>query len=233
MAHHRSRVHLGGATVLGAALLLGGCGTVQLPQGGGGGGGATTASGSATSESRTVSGFTTVQLGGIGEVRIQQTGTESLTVTADAAVLPLVTSEVSGGVLRLGVKDNTSFDDRARIIYTVTARDLAGLDLGGSGTMNATGITTSALTVRIAGSGAVTTAGSADSQTVDMAGSGAYHGLGLLTTTSTVRSAGSGSVEVAARDRLDVTILGSGTVAYSGSPQVQQSIIGSGTITKK
>jgi len=66
-----------------------------------------------------------------------------------------------------------------------------------------------------------------------MAGSGDYRGLGLATTTSTVRSAGAGTVEVAARDRLDVTVIGSGNVLYTGSPQVQQSILGSGTIQKK
>jgi hypothetical protein len=180
-----------------------------------------------------VSGFTTIQLGGYGDVQIQQTGTESLTVTADPALLPLVTSEVKDGALRLGLKDDNAFNDRQRVTYTVTVRNLTGLDIGGSGSMNATGLKTTSLTVRIAGSGSVTTAGTADTQSIDMAGSGDYRGLGLATTTSTVRSAGAGTVEVAARDRLEVTVIGSGNVLYSGSPQVQQSILGSGTIQKK
>jgi hypothetical protein len=222
---------MAGAIVLGAAVLVAGCGTGQVPQGAGGG--ASSGSGATTSETRSVSGFSTIQLGGYGDVQIQQTGTESLTVTADPAVLPLVTSEVVDGALRLGIKDGTAFNDRQPVSYTVTVRDLAGLDIGGSGSMNATGVKTTSLTVRIAGSGSVTTAGSADTQSIDMAGSGDYRGLGLATTTSTVRSAGAGTVEVAARDRLDVTVIGSGNVLYSGSPQVQQSILGSGSIQKK
>jgi hypothetical protein len=229
MVDRRTQWHSMGAIALGVALLVAGCGTGQLPQGSG----ATTGSGAVTSETRTVSGFTTVQLGGAGDVQIQQTGTESLTVTANANVLPLVTSEVRDGVLSLGIKDLTSLDDGQRVSYAVTVRDLAGLDIGGSGSMNATGVKTTSLTVRIAGSGAVTTAGSADSQSIDMAGSGDYHGLGLTTVSSTVRSAGAGRAEVASRDRLDVSIIGSGSVAYSGSPQIQQSILGSGTLEKK
>jgi hypothetical protein len=229
MADRQARVQMTGAMVLGAAVLLAACGTGQLPQGGG----AASGSGGTASETRSVSGFTSIQLGGYGDVQIQQTGTESLTVTADPALLPLVTSEVKDGALQLGLKDDNAFNDRQRVTYTVTVRNVTGLDIGGSGSMNATGVKTTSLTVRIAGSGSVTTAGTADTQSIDMAGSGDYRGLGLATTTSTVRSAGAGTVEVAARDRLDVTVIGSGNVLYSGSPQVQQSILGSGTIQKK
>lgn len=229
MADQRARVQMTGAMALAATVLLAGCSTGQTPQGGG----ASSGSGGTSSETRSVSGFSTVQLGGVGDVQIQQTGTESLTVTADPALLLLVTSEVTGGALRLGIKDGNASDDRQRVTYTVTVRDLTGLDIGGSGSMNTTGVKTASLTVRMAGSGSVTTAGSADSQSIDMAGSGDYRGLELATTTSTVRSAGSGTVEVAARDRLEVTVVGSGNVLYSGSPQVQQSILGSGTIQKK
>jgi hypothetical protein len=230
MGDRRARVQMRGAIVLGAAVLLAACGSGQLPQGGGG---SSSGSGGTSTETRSVSGFTTIQLGGYGDVQIQQTGTESLTVTADPALLPLVTSEVKDGALRLGLKDDNAFNDRQRVTYTVTVRNLTGLDIGGSGSMNATGLKTTSLTVRIAGSGSVTTAGTADTQSIDMAGSGDYRGLGLATTTSTVRSAGAGTVEVAARDRLEVTVIGSGNVLYSGSPQVQQSILGSGTIQKK
>jgi hypothetical protein len=230
MAERRARGQMAGAMVLGAAVLLAGCGTGQLPQGGGG---ASSGSGGTSTETRSVSGFSTIQLGGYGDVQIQQTGTESLTVTADPALLPLVTSQVKDDALQLGLKDDNAFNDRHRVTYTVTVRNLTGLDIGGSGSMNATAVKTTSLTVRIAGSGSVTTAGTADTQSIDMAGSGDYRGLGLATTTSTVRSAGAGTVEVAARDRLDVTVIGSGNVLYSGSPQVQQSIVGSGTIQKK
>jgi hypothetical protein len=46
-------------------------------------------------ESRQVSGFTKIELSGSGELKIEQTGTESLTISAEDNVLPKITSEVS------------------------------------------------------------------------------------------------------------------------------------------
>jgi hypothetical protein len=58
-----------------AVLLLAGC-TI------------TRGSGQLSSESRQVSGFTKVELSGSGELKIEQTGTESLTISAEDNVLP-------------------------------------------------------------------------------------------------------------------------------------------------
>ena len=59
-------------------------------------------------ESREVRGFTGVELASFGDLQIDQTGTESLTIEAAPDVLPELTSEVSGGVLRLGVVPGTT-----------------------------------------------------------------------------------------------------------------------------
>jgi hypothetical protein len=56
----------------------------------------TRGSGQLTTESRPVSGFTKVELSGTGELTIEQTGTESLTISAEDNILPRLTSEVSG-----------------------------------------------------------------------------------------------------------------------------------------
>jgi hypothetical protein len=68
------------AAVLAALLLLTGCSVVN-------------GSGQTKSETRTVSGFTGIELSGTGEVTIEQGDAESLTVEADDNVLPALTSE--------------------------------------------------------------------------------------------------------------------------------------------
>jgi Putative auto-transporter adhesin, head GIN domain len=214
-----------GAVVVGALLLVGGC-SITLP-------GTTTGSGSVRTETRTASGFTAVELAGLGNVQLQQSGTESLTVTAEDNLLPLLTTEVVDKTLKLGVKDGARVDSTQPITYAVTARDLTGIDIAGSGSLTATQVKTPSLRIRVAGSGSVTAAGSADAQDVQMAGSGAYRGSGLTSTTAKVNSAGSGTAELAVSGQLDVTILGSGTVTYTGSPTVTQSIMGSGSLQKK
>jgi hypothetical protein len=208
-----------------ALLLVGGC-SVTLP-------GTTAGSGTSKTETRTVTGFTSIELAGNGDVQVKQTGTESLTVTADDNLLPLLTTEVIDRVLKLGVKDNASLDPKQPITYVITAKDLTGLDVAGSGSQTASDVKTSSLRVRVAGSGSVTASGSADAQDIQMAGSGAYHGTALTSLTATVNSAGSGAAELSVKDRLEVTIIGSGNVTYTGSPTVKQSVMGSGTLQKK
>jgi hypothetical protein len=216
-----------GAAVVGALSLfiLAGCG-VTLP-------GTTTGSGALKTETRTVSGFTAVELAGNGDVTVQQSGTESLSISAEENLLPLLTSEVVDGTLKLGIKDNAQVNSTKPITYQVTLKDLSGLTIGGSGNQTVTGVKTASLLVRVAGSGTVTTSGSADAQDIQMAGSGTYRGSGLASKTASVNSAGSGTVELAVSDKLDVKIIGSGSVSYSGSPQVTQSILGSGTLRKQ
>jgi hypothetical protein len=216
-----------GVAVVGALslLLLAGCG-VSLP-------GPTSGTGAVKTETRTVSGFTAVELGGNGDVTVQQNGTESLTISAEENLLPLLTSEVVDGTLKLGVKDGARIDSTQPIGYQITVKNLSGLDLGGSGNQTVTGVKTASLRVRVAGSGAVTATGTADAQDVQIAGSGTYRGIGLTSKTASVNSAGSGTAELSVSDRLDVKIIGSGTVTYSGSPQITQSVIGSGTLRKQ
>jgi hypothetical protein len=52
-------------------------------------------------------GFTKVELSGTGELRIEKTGTESLTISAEDNILPRLTSKVSGDTLILGTKPTT------------------------------------------------------------------------------------------------------------------------------
>ena len=63
-----------------------------------------TTPGSTRTESRAVSGFSKVELAGSGDVTIDQTGKESLTIEAGDKVLPNLTSDVVGDTLVLGTK---------------------------------------------------------------------------------------------------------------------------------
>src|SRR5215207_10314646 len=108
-----------------------------------------TGSGTPATENRPVSGFSNVELAGSGELIVEQTGTESLTLEADDNLLPLLTSEVSGDTLHLGVRPNTTLRPRTPIIYRLTVSQLTGLEVSGSGTVTATKIKADRLTVEI------------------------------------------------------------------------------------
>jgi putative autotransporter adhesin-like protein len=208
------------AAVVAALLLLTGCSVVN-------------GSGQTKSETRTVSGFTGIELSGIGEVTIEQGDAESLTIEADDNVLPALTSEVDGSVLRLGTKPRTRVQTRNPIHYRVTVDDLDRIDLSGSGTITGAGLKLTTLEVSISGSGTMNLAGSANQQEVEVSGSGRYEAAQLPSRSVSIEISGSGKATVAAAEQLRVDISGSGTVTYSGDPTIDQSISGSGRLVKQ
>jgi hypothetical protein len=195
-------------------------------------GDAVTGSGTLRTESRAVAGFSAIELTGSGDVVIAQDGTQSLSIEAEDNILPNLTSDVSNGTLQLGTKDGVDLHHTQPVTYRVTVADLTGLQLSGSGSLTAVGITTPAISIDISGSGDVTVDGTADSQTVTISGSGDYSARDLLSSTSSAEISGSGNVTVNTLDILDATISGSGNVTYAGHPQVSQHIGGSGELRR-
>ena len=213
----RNRLPAVGLAVL---LVLSGCAVVS-------------GSGRVATETRQVSGFTNIDLTGNGEVTIEQGGTESLTIEADDNVLSALTSRVSDGTLKLGKKSGSRLLTKNPIRYRVTLKNLTGLDVSGSGTVQAQRMTLQTLHVDISGSGVVNLSGSAVEQHIEVSGSGRYEAPDLPSQKVTADISGSGQVSVAVSQQLNIDISGSGTVTYSGDPKVDQSVSGSGRVIKK
>jgi hypothetical protein len=206
-------------------------------------------SGNVTTEIRQVSGFTGIVLEGSGEVNIEVTGTESLSIEAEDNIIPHLTSNVVGGDLVLGVDGGIS--PTRDIVYTITVASLDtltidgsgsmtlpelsagsfGTRINGSGSMDLTGLAVGELTVEISGSGEVTVAGSADSLEVSIPGSGAFSGDDLTAVSGLVEISGSGSAVVDVTDSLEANVSGSGSIRYLGNPTVETDISGSGSVS--
>jgi hypothetical protein len=190
-------------------------------------------SGVVASEAREVAGFTDVRVNGSGEVVIEQTGDESLSVEAEDNILPLLETKVSDGVLRLGTKPNVSINTTRPIRYRITVKQLTGVGIAGSGSIRASGIETKTLAVNISGSGSAHLVGKADAADLRISGSGSYDAEKLQAGTVRVNISGSGGATVNATDRLDATVSGSGSVKYVGTPTVQKHISGSGSVARR
>ncbi len=192
----------------------------------------TAGSGSVRTQVRSVSGFSTVELTGVGDVLIDQTGAESLTVEAEDSFIAALSTDVTDGVLRLGTRDGANIRPIKPVTFRLTVKTLAGLRLIGSGTEAATSVRATRLEVDISGSGTVTARGSADAQVVTISGSGDYRGTDLATRATTATITGSGDAAVRASDSLTATVSGSGHVTYSGDPRVTKDVSGSGSVTR-
>lgn len=205
-------------------LLGGGCEFV-------GGGQTIIGSGKVAEEARPVGPFDAIELGGSGRLIFRQGDEDSLKIKADDNVLPLITANVEGSTLHLGIRDNVSIETHSSIVYTVTAKTLKALRVSGSGSAKLESLSTERLDVRISGSGAVAASGRAEHQNVDISGSGDFDGKACVGAEADVRISGSGRAVVNVSERLDAHVSGSGDVDYVGHPSVNSVVSGSGRVS--
>lgn len=212
-------------------------------------------SGNVTTETRQVSGFDRIALSNMGVVVLTQGETEGLIVRADDNLMEYVVTEVRDGTLRIGLTQKASlgsFRPTEPIVFDVSVRDLSGLSVSGSGSIEVGRLVTDFLATSvsgsgdigigdlmadevnaaISGSGQVSVVGEARVQTVSVSGSGRYLAQNLVTRDGDVSVSGSGLVALNVAERLDVGISGSGTVRYSGEPRVTEDISGSGSLER-
>lgn len=186
-----------------------------------------------TKESRDVGGFEEVELRGIGDLSIRQTGSESLTIEAENDVLPKLESRVVGDRLLLGPESGADIHTREPIVYELTVKNLSALEVLGAARVEADDIETARLAVTISGAGNVDTAGEAGQQEIDITGSGIYQAEDLHSKEVEIDIIGAGSAVVNVSEDLDAGISGVGSVEYIGDPAVKQDMNGAGVVSKR
>lgn len=207
-------------------------------------------SGMLKTETRPVSHIAAVSISCPGSLTIAQTGIESLHVTADDNILPLINTNVEGTTLDIHLQTNTSIQPSHPIVFALTVKDLSALSILGTTAVTLTNLKTTALTVtssgagtlvspslaltnlvvNLAGAGGIQLAGHAQQQTVTITGAGTYHTEHFATFATNIQMTGAEQAFVRAITTLNVTITGAGDVTYYGSPTVTQSITGAGKV---
>ena len=132
--------------VSGLALSVIGCGIGQP---------ITRGSGNVVSETRDAMGFSSIALLGIGTVDLRQTGNDSLVVEAEDNLLPLLSTRIENGTLKLGVKPNVIVTPTRPVIFHVTVAHIDALDVAGSGKIRAGALKAEGFRASISGSGDV------------------------------------------------------------------------------
>ncbi len=207
-------------------------------------------SGAIQSEDRDVPAFTAVEVEGSGNVTIRQGSSQFVSVETDDNILPLVKTEVVGGVLHLGLVHGAHVMHMSRLEFSVAAPRVSGirisgsgnartasplrtdsmkLDISGSGSI-ACDVDASSLEASIGGSGSITSRGHAEQVDVMIGGSGSVEARDLESANASVTINGSGSVTLYATATLTATINGSGSVFYAGGAKATVHRAGSGTV---
>lgn len=217
------------------------------------GGNRVVGSGKVVKETREVSGYDAIELYGVGDATIVQGDNEGVIIEAEDNLLPYLVTEVIGGELRIGFKNEGvrySYQPTKPIKYTIQVKDIArirltgsanvnsdklessklDIDVSGSGKINIQDLKTDSMKVGVSGSGDFQVAGVATEQSIKISGSSNYKAADLECVNVTVNVTGSGNVTIWAKESLDVQLSGSSNISYYGSPKVTQSVTGSAKI---
>jgi hypothetical protein len=202
-------------------------------------------------EDRDIDDVTAVVLKTDGDVVVTLGEAPSLTITARAAAMDLLTSEVDDGVLTLNVNgphlglgdvdyaltveqlSDVTIDGSGDVVVDFTGADEITVAISGSGDVEGSGVDASSVTTSIEGSGDIELTGRADEHTLEIDGSGNFEGLDFETERARVSISGSGDVEVFVTGELDAEISGSGEIRYLGDPEVTSDISGSGSVVEE
>jgi hypothetical protein len=161
---------------------------------------------------------------------VEHTGYESLEITAEDNILPLLGSEVRGGRLFLGPLPGASVSTTLPIEYRLTVRTLDDIEVSGASAVVVPDLDGEHLRVVISGASAVTLAGRADVQEVAVSGASSYAAPDLRSRIATIDVSGASVAAVRASELLEGSVGGSSVLEYLGEPVVSVEVAGSSTL---
>jgi hypothetical protein len=199
-------------------------------------------------EVRDVRDFQEVALEGVGTLVIAQGDTESLTIDAEPKVLRRIETEVVNG--KLTIRPDRSFKTREPITYSLTVKQLTGIELAGAGRVEAAqlsadqfriaangagavaidNLTANTLDVTAAGNVQAALAGTVDSQTVVISDAAKYAAANLTSRLASVTASGAAQIAVNVSESLDAHVSGAARVEYSGDPDLTEDVSGAGSL---
>jgi hypothetical protein len=198
------------------------------------------------SETRELQDVRRVVLAGWGDLAVEQDpeAPERVTIEADEALLPRLTSQVRGGRLRLGLDlawwewltwwVEWLFMPDKSVHYQLSVRQLEGLSITGAGRVVAGRIEAERCTLRISGSGRVRVGEVQVSSLVTaISGSGDVELADGTADRHQVRISGSGSLRAGGveTETTTVAISGSGSAVVDAQQELEVRITGSGSVT--
>ena len=110
-------------------------------------------SGVMVDKARSVAPFSRVRLDGPVDAQLLQSGSEGLHIVADDNIEPLIETRVVGDTLVISLKDGAGFSTRRAPYVRVDFKNLAGIELKGSGDLQLERIKSDALSLVLSGSG--------------------------------------------------------------------------------
>ncbi|MGI8734161.1 MAG: head GIN domain-containing protein [Pyrinomonadaceae bacterium] len=188
-------------------------------------------SGQRQKQIREIAAFTSISTEGAYEIDFEAQKPLSLEIEADDNILPIITTDVSNGVLR--IRSKTGFSVNQPIKLRITAPNLEGLSASGAGKIEVSGLQNEKFELDSSGAPTIKISGQTKALEINANGAGKIDAHKLRSLKADVESNGVAKVEVFASEELKATVSGPSQVIYSGDPKVTKSVNGPGSVEKK
>jgi hypothetical protein len=159
-------------------------------------------------------------------------GAESLEVSAEDNVLPLVRSEVRGGRLFLSLAANQGLSLTREIVHHVTVRELGELEASGAARVELRGVAEDSLTLRLTGASGVVAEGHCDRLELQLSGASRADIPGLRSRRVLATVSGASHALLRAEEELVANASGASVLEYLGDPLVTSSVSGASVVRR-
>ena len=194
--------------------------------------GSTKGSGNIVREARNVSGFRGVDVGGVFQVEITAQKEFSVEVEADDNLLPMITTEVRGGILHIHTNKKISTGNPLRV--RISAPDLEQLEVSGAANVSMKDLNNANLVVDSSGASKVQIVGVTKRLEMDVSGATRVEASELKAVDARIEASGASNVQVNVSGELKADASGASKIAYTGSPSnVQNKTSGASSVHPK
>jgi len=189
-------------------------------------------SGNVAKESREVSGFRSVDVGGVFQVEITAQKEYALEIEADDNLLQHIKTEVRGGTLH--IHSNESLKPQSPILVRISAPDIEGIEASGASKVSLANVKNSKLAVDASGVAKIDVNGETSTLQIDISGASKVDAENLKAENAVVDASGASNVSVNVLNELRTEASGASKIRYTGSPKnVEKNTSGASSVKQK
>lgn len=189
-------------------------------------------SGNVVKENRGVSDFTQVDVSNAIQVEIVAQKDFSVEVEADDNILPLITTEIRGNVLR--IKSEKGYNSKTPVIVRVSAPNIEDLDVSGASKVNLTNLNNESLQIHSSGASKINVEGTTVNLEIETSGASKIEAENLKAENVSVDASGASKINVTVSNDLKVDASGASNINYTGTPKnFEKKISGASNVKQK
>ena len=184
-------------------------------------------------EERPVNGFTSIAVSGAVRAVVTVGGAESLQITAEDNIAPVVETVVAGGRLTIGIRSGTpGISSSLGVVCRIGARTIRDIEMSAASRIEVDGIDAPELSIRLSGAASFSGSGAVERLRMDLSGASRFTAPSLRARAADSTLSGASVALVRVVDTLTVHASGASVFEYLGDPAVQSDASGASVVQR-